>query len=102
MTDDMEIRRRRAAYRASHRGTKEMDFILGRYAEAHLAAMTPAELDDFERLLALPDPVVTEWFSLGSKPDQAAFARLIAALRTFHGLAADAVEGSRVTLNDGE
>ncbi len=103
MTDDMEIRRRRAAYRASHRGTKEMDFILGRYAHAHLEAMTPADLDDFERLLMQPDPVLTDWFSLGSRPDEAVFAGLIAALRTFHGLPADAaVEGSRVKLDDGE
>jgi antitoxin CptB len=86
MTDDMEIRRRRAAYRASHRGTKEMDFVLGRYAEAQLAAMTPAELDDFERLLAVPDPVVTDWFSRASSPEEPAFAGLIAELRTFHGL----------------
>jgi antitoxin CptB len=89
MTDDMEIRRRRAAYRASHRGTKEMDFILGRYAEAHLADMTPAELADFERFLATPDPVLTEWFSQGSRPDEPAFDDLIAALRAYHGLAAD-------------
>ena len=36
MTDDVETRRRRAAYRASHRGTKEMDWMLGRYAERAL------------------------------------------------------------------
>ena len=34
---DLEIRRRRAAYRAHHRGTKEMDWLVGRYADAHLA-----------------------------------------------------------------
>ena len=39
MTDDAETRRRRAAYRACHRGTKEMDWILGRFAEAALPAM---------------------------------------------------------------
>jgi antitoxin CptB len=87
MTDDMEMRRRRAAYRASHRGTKEMDFILGRYAEAHLAGMAPDELSDFERLLVLPDPVLTDWFSQGSRPDEPAFAALITALRSYHGLA---------------
>ena len=87
MTDDLEIRRRRAAYRASHRGTKEMDFILGRYVEAHLGGMTRAELDDFERLLATPDPVLAEWFSQGSRPHEPAFAAFIAALRAYHGLA---------------
>jgi antitoxin CptB len=92
MTDDMEIRRRRAAYRASHRGTKEMDFILGRYAEAHLAGMSPAELDDFERFLTTPDPVLADWFSQGCHPDEPAFAALIAGLRVYHGLAVAAEE----------
>jgi antitoxin CptB len=86
MTDEREIRRRRAAYRASHRGTKEMDFILGRFAEAHLAGMTDGELDDFERLIAMPDPVLAQWFQQGS--GEPVFAELIAAMRSFHGLAA--------------
>jgi antitoxin CptB len=88
MTDDMEIRRRRAAYRASHRGTKEMDFILGRFSEAHLAGMTPAQLDDFERFIAMPDPILAQWFQQGSDLGEPAFAALIAAMRSFHGLAA--------------
>ena len=55
MTDDVETRRRRAAYRACHRGTKEMDWMLGRFAEARSSAMSPTPRH-FERLLALPDP----------------------------------------------
>jgi len=54
MTDDIEIRRRRAAYRACHRGTKEMDLILGRFAEAKLPRMTLRELEDFERRSRFP------------------------------------------------
>ncbi len=86
MTDDIEIRRRRAAYRACHRGTKEMDFILGRYAEARLHRMTLQELDDFERLLAQPDPLLNQWFSQGEGPEEEALAALIGALRAYHGL----------------
>ena len=56
MTDDAETRRRRAAYRACHRGTKEMDWILGRFAVAALPAMPLASLGLFERMLSLPDP----------------------------------------------
>jgi len=95
MTDDLDRRRRRAAYRASHRGTKEMDFILGRFAEARLADMTAGELADFERLLAMPDPVLAEWFSQGDAVDDSAFATLIAALRHYHGLAAKDVTESK-------
>lgn len=93
MPDDMDLRRRRAAYRASHRGTKEMDFILGRYADAHLAGMSNGELDEFEQLLEMPDPVLNQWFSQGVGAGESAFAGLISALRTFHGLAAGAGEG---------
>jgi antitoxin CptB len=93
MTDAIEIRRRRAAYRACHRGTKEMDLVLGRFAQARLAGMTDQELDDFERLLALPDPLLTQWFQQGEEPEEAAFAALIGALRSYHGLAAAAAEG---------
>jgi antitoxin CptB len=93
MIDDIEMRRRRAAYRACHRGTKEMDLVLGRFAVARLAGMTSEELDDFERLLALPDPLLTQWFQRGEEPEEAAFAALIGALRSYHGLAAAAAEG---------
>ncbi|HET6320827.1 MAG TPA: succinate dehydrogenase assembly factor 2 [Hyphomicrobium sp.] len=94
MHDDLEMRRRRAGYRASHRGTKEMDIILGRYAEAHLPGMGADGLDLFERFLALPDPVLTLWFSQGATDAEAGeLAPLVAALRAHHGLtpvAADA------------
>ena len=57
MTDDLEMRRRRAAYRARHRGTKEMDSLLGRFADAQLAAMERGGARPRSSgLLALPDP----------------------------------------------
>jgi antitoxin CptB len=87
MQDDLETQRRRAAYRASHRGTKEMDIVLGRYAEARLAAMSPTELAVFERLLALPDPMLNQWFTQGAAVDAGEFAGLIDGLRAHHGLA---------------
>jgi antitoxin CptB len=89
MADDLEIRRRRAAYRACHRGTKEMDIVIGRYATARLAGMSEGELSLFERLLALPDPVLSDWFSHGAAVDDAEFATLVSDLRRYHGLAAD-------------
>lgn len=93
MTDDtagnadaLELRRRRAHYRAHHRGTKEMDWLVGRYAEAHLEGMTEPELAHFERFLALPDPELQKWLldpvSLASNE----FGPLVVALRRYHGL----------------
>lgn len=87
MHDDLQIRRRRAAYRAAHRGTKEMDIVLGRYADAHLAGMTAEALTLFEELLAEADPVITRWFASGTDGGEAGqLAALVADLRAFHGL----------------
>ncbi|HJU32646.1 MAG TPA: succinate dehydrogenase assembly factor 2 [Hyphomicrobiaceae bacterium] len=86
MTDDAETRRRRAVYRACHRGTKEMDIILGRFAEARLAAMPLGHLADFERLLALPDPDLQDMILHPELRPAGEFAALVTAIRTFHGL----------------
>jgi succinate dehydrogenase flavin-adding protein (antitoxin of CptAB toxin-antitoxin module) len=40
----------------------------------------------FERFIALPDPVLTQWFSQDETPSEPEFAQLIAAMRAFHGL----------------
>jgi antitoxin CptB len=97
MLDDLEMRRRRAAYRASHRGTKEMDIILGRYAEVELGSMSGDELGAFERFLALPDPLLTQWFNQGASSDAGEFMELIAALRAHHGLGGAAAGGGLET-----
>jgi len=86
MNDELEMRRRRAAYRASHRGTKEMDLILGRFAVAYLDGIGAEKMTGFEQFIALPDPVLTQWFSQDETPPEAEFAQLIAAMRAFHGL----------------
>lgn len=52
---ELDPRRRRVLFRAWHRGTREMDLLLGAFADAHLVAMTEAELDAFEALMETPD-----------------------------------------------
>ncbi|MGH6916010.1 MAG: succinate dehydrogenase assembly factor 2, partial [Geminicoccales bacterium] len=59
--DLSDARRKRLRYRAWHRGTKEMDLLLGRFADAQLAGMTPAQLDAFEALLCESDPDLYDW-----------------------------------------
>ncbi len=86
MTDD--TRRRRALYRAQHRGTKEMDFLLGRYAEARLAGMGSADLTAFEELLALPDPQLQGWLMQGQTFEGSALADLLRDIQSFHGIGA--------------
>lgn len=55
-TNGLDPRRKRLLYRCWHRGTREMDLIVGRFADAHLVELAEAELDEFERLIDVPDP----------------------------------------------
>ena len=86
MTDDVDARRRRAAYRACHRGTKEMDWILGRFAQAALSGMSADRLGLFERMLALPDPDLQDMIMHPELKPAGEFGELVAAVRVFHGL----------------
>jgi antitoxin CptB len=67
--DGLEIRRKRALYRANHRGTKELDLILGRYASERVASMDEAKLAAFEAFLALPDTDIDQWIRGFAAPD---------------------------------
>ena len=53
--------RRRLLFQSKHRGVKELDLILGRFAEAHLARFRMAELQQFAVLLGEPDPDIYDW-----------------------------------------
>ncbi len=61
MTDSLDTRRKRLAFRARHRGTKEMDLLIGGFAERHIADLGEAQLDRFEALLELPEPLIARW-----------------------------------------
>ena len=87
MSEELDVRRRRAAWRAAHRGTKEMDVLLGRYALDALPAMEDAALSRFERFLALPDPDLQKWLLNPDGSAQTDFADLVTEVRAFHGLA---------------
>ncbi len=86
MNEQLDTRRRRALYRAIHRGTKEMDWLLGRFAEARLAEMNEQTLAAFEDMLTLPDPQLQGWILDPSKAPAAVSSGLLEDLRAFHKL----------------
>ncbi len=59
----LDIRLKRLKFRAWHRGTKEMDIVLGTYFDRHHHAFTPTQLDEFEALLEAPDTEMFKWLS---------------------------------------
>jgi antitoxin CptB len=52
----LDDRRKRLLFRCWHRGTREMDLILGRFADAEIADLSDADLAQLEHLIELPDP----------------------------------------------
>ena len=52
----LDDRRKRLLFRCWHRGTREMDLILGRFADAEIANLSESELAQFEHLMDVPDP----------------------------------------------
>src|SRR5229473_5215680 len=52
----LDDRRKRLLFRCWHRGTREMDLILGRFADAEIAALSDGDLTELERLIDVPDP----------------------------------------------
>ncbi len=87
MSSDLGMRRRRALWRATHRGSKEMDFLLGRYAEHTLDGMNAVDIAIFERLIEAPDPAIESCVMEGYSLGEADLDELIDRLRRFHGLA---------------
>jgi antitoxin CptB len=59
--EEITMRRRRLRYRAWHRGTKEMDLILGPYCDAYLECFAGEELDRLEALMEEPDTDLLRW-----------------------------------------
>jgi len=84
--EDFAMRRRRALYRAQHRGSKELDLLLGRFAESVLGAMTEHEVAMLEHLLSQPDPDIADSFYQGTSMGEPGLDDLMHGLRNFHGL----------------
>jgi len=57
------LRRKKILWRATHRGMKEMDLMLGGYAQSNLAQMDTHEMDQFEEILEISDAQLTDWIT---------------------------------------
>lgn len=61
MNESMDIRRKRLHFRSWHRGTRELDLLLGRFADQHLGDLTTEQLDRYEAIIESPDPDIYRW-----------------------------------------
>jgi antitoxin CptB len=60
-TRDIELRRKRALFRAQRRGFRELDLVFAAFADAHLGRLDGAQLERFEALLSVPDWQIYGW-----------------------------------------
>lgn len=79
-SEGLDVRRRKLLFRSWHRGMREMDLIMGRFADEAVAGLDDAELDAFESLMEVPDRELLGWVTgetdVPSSHDTALFRRL--------------------------
>ena len=66
-SEGLDKRRKRLLFRSWHRGIREMDLVLGSFADAHIGELSEDELEAYETMLEVPDPELFKWIS-GAQP----------------------------------
>ncbi len=80
----LATRHRRIVFRSWHRGMREVDLILGRFAGAEIANLCESELDDYERLLEVPDRDIFSWITGEAMPPVTYDTPVLRKIRSFH------------------
>lgn len=83
-TAGLDPRRKRLLFRAWHRGTREMDLLMGRYAESVIETMTEDELTLFEALIDVPDRDLFSWIAQGEPVPSNYDTVIFQGLKAFH------------------
>ena len=63
MAETQEDKRKRLQFRSWHRGTRELDLIMGTFADRVLPDLTEGELDLYDQILTHPDPDLYNWIT---------------------------------------
>ena len=83
-SEGLDPRRRKLLFRCWHRGMREVDLLLGQFADARIDAMSEDELDQLEQFMEAQDADIFSWFS-GSKPVDPAFdCAIFHKIKAFH------------------
>ncbi len=80
----LDVRRRKLLFRAWRRGVREMDLIVGRFADACLDRLDERALDDFEHLIEVPNAELYAWVSGAERVPQDFDTAVLRELIAFH------------------
>ncbi len=83
-SEGLDPRRKRILLRCWRRGMREVDLLLGQFADARIAELSEAQLDQLEHFMEAQDADIFSWFA-GSKPVDPAFAQpIFETIKAFH------------------
>jgi antitoxin CptB len=82
-SNGLDTRRRKLLFRAWHRGIREMDLIMGGFADRNIERMSDPDLDEFENLMTLPDAELLAWLTSETEVPAAHDGPLFRQLRAF-------------------
>lgn len=85
--DELAVERKRLKFRSWHRGTREMDLLLGRFADRHLDSFDATLLTAYAALLEENDPDIYDWVCGRETAPPGQFTRALDALTRFHSQA---------------
>ena len=83
-SDGLEPLRKKLLFRAWHRGIREMDLILGRFADAYIGGMEANELEEFAFLLEVFDRDLIQWFTDETKTPMEWNTALFQKIKQYH------------------
>ena len=83
MMANNEILKKQIIYRSKHRGTKEMDLLLGNFVRKYIDEFSNDELNDLEKLLFIEDEVIYKWYFKKKSDNSIPNTKVAAMLKNF-------------------
>ncbi|HSP23629.1 MAG TPA: succinate dehydrogenase assembly factor 2 [Saliniramus sp.] len=81
---DLDVRRRRILFRSWHRGMREMDLLMGKFADAEISNLSEVELADFELLIEVIDRDLFRWLTGEAETPENYDTPVFRRLKAFH------------------
>ena len=78
-----EILKKQIIYRSTHRGSKEMDLLLGNFVKKNIDKFTNLELRDLEKLMEIEDEILQKWYFEKSNENLISFNKVTKMFKEF-------------------
>ena len=60
--ENKETLRRQIIYRATHRGSKEMDILLGEFVKKYISDLNTDDLKNLNEIISIEDELLYDWY----------------------------------------